>query len=236
MIFLIKKFVFAVFLICGIFTVCVSADSNISLNAGSEFYVYGEESAKAAETLGMSEKELSYYCKENSIEYLAVNKDNSKQIRLTVGHNDFTNSVVNISGLSNDKITSILPQIIGIEGIKGEIINKNGQKFIKTELRTSDSGGEYILTEYITVADKQSYVLSFYTDIDANNDYADIIFQTYNSSVFIDEQKQSGGVWQYILPAATVIFAAISVSIAITLIIDIRKKRVENMLKETEEN
>ena len=223
--FLIKRFVFAVLMICGIFTVCVSADSNISLNAGSEFYVYGEESAKAAETLGLSEKELSYYCKENSIEYLAVNKDNSKQVRLTVGHNDFTNSVVNISGLSNDKITSILPQIIGIEGIKGEIINKNGQKFIKTELRTSDSGGEYILTEYITVADKQSYVLSFYTDANTDTDYIEKTFESYTSPYFVNDNAGGNNTLQHIILAAIIIFVIASVIIVLTIIKDLKKNK-----------
>ncbi len=225
MISLFKRFISAVIAAICLFAVNVCAESVITVNPGDEFYVYGRQNAEIAEISGISENELSDYCFKNNIEYLAVNKDNSKQIRVSVKNNDFTNSVINISGLSDDSISSLLPQIIGIEGVRGEIINRNGQKFIKTELRSADNGGDYILTEFITVADKKSYVLSFYTDAKKDTGYTDAVFETYIAKVFINEKNEAQNGFVFIVPVLTVIFVLAFLFVLITVIIDFRKKQ-----------
>ena len=214
--------------LCCAFGSTVTGAEEFSLSPDEEFYIYGQHNEKISDILGVSETEIKEYCGKNVI-YMALNKDNSKQIRITTGQNAFTYSVVNISNFTNDKILSLSSDIIGIENVKGEVVNKNGQKFVKTEIRSEDSGGEYILTEYITVADKKSYVLSFYTDINADKGYIDEVFESYNSVYFINEKAQSKGILQYILPALTIIFGMITLLVAVTLIIDIRKKKKETL-------
>ena len=222
---LIKRIFLIAFLVLAVFTLTVSA-SEVSLKTNEQFYVYGEENEELSKTIGMSETELSDYCKTNDIIYLAVNKENSKQIRVQCSETEFSESVVNISLLSNDKIGELTPLIAGIDNVKGEIIKKNGQKFIKIELSSSDSGGEFIITEYITVADGKEYTLRFYTDKNADMQYIEKTFEKYSSNAFLDD-SQPVSVWQFVILAAAVVFAAVTVIIVITIIKDIKKEREE---------
>jgi hypothetical protein len=208
----------AVFIL--LFSLTVSADSNINITPDGEFITETEQIAKI---IGMDKNELLDFCIENKIVYIAVNKDNSKQIRVTVKENDFSNGIVNINGLSDDKINAVLPDVIGVEGIKGEIINKDGQKFIKTEMSSKDSGGDFILTEYITVANKKVYVLSFYTNKKADTKYIEKTFETLESPNFVVENN--GLFW--VVGIAIVIFLFATVFIIITLIRDIKAKKAD---------
>ena len=198
----------------------------------NEFFVQGENDKELAKALGITEEQIAEYRGKNVI-YLAVNKDNSKQIRITIGQNAFTYSTVNISNFSNDKIAALVPQIVEIEDVKGEIITKNGQKFIKTQLRSADSGGEYILTQYITVADKHSFVLSFYTDVNADRAYIEDVFKSFECDYFVNEKNERReNILEYVLPAFTIVFAVASVLVAASILIDVRKRKVA---KEEEE-
>jgi hypothetical protein len=208
----------AVFIL--LFSLTVSADSSINITPDGEFTTETEQIAKI---IGMDKNELLDFCIENKIVYIAVNKDNSKQIRVTVKENDFSNGIVNINGLSDDKINAVLPDVIGVEGIKGEIINKDGQKFIKTEMSSKDSGGDFILTEYITVANKKVYVLSFYTNKKADTKYIEKTFETLESPNFVVENN--GLFW--IVGIAIVIFLFASIFIILTLIRDIKAKKAD---------
>ena len=208
----------AVFIL--LFSLTVSADSSINITPDGEFITETEQIAKI---IGMDKNELLDFCIENKIVYIAVNKENSKQIRVTVKENDFSNGIVNINGLSDDKINAVLPDVIGVEGIKGEIINKDGQKFIKTEMSSKDSGGDFILTEYITVANKKVYFLSFYTNKKADTKYIEKTFETLESPNFVVENN--GLFW--IVGIAIVIFLFASIFIILTLIRDIKAKKAD---------
>ena len=70
-----------------LFAVTVFAESGeIKITAPEKFYSYesGKSSAETAKILGMTDTELESYCAENGIKFIAVNNDNSKQIRLAV--------------------------------------------------------------------------------------------------------------------------------------------------------
>lgn len=222
---LIKRFFLIAFVVFTVFSLNVSA-GEVSLEPYEHFYAYGEENAELSKIIGMSETELSDYCNTNDIIYLAANKANSKQIRVQCSKTEFSESVVNISLLSNDKIGELTPLITGIDNVKGEIIKKNGQKFVKIELSSSDSGGEFIITEYITVADGKEYTLRFYTDKNADMQYIEKTFEKYSSNAFLDD-SQPVGVWQYVILAAAVVFAAVTVIIIITIIKDVKKEKIE---------
>ena len=223
--FLIKRF-FSLFLVlCCILSCTVLASEEFSLKVGKEFFVYGEDDEKLAKVLDIPQDKIKEYSGKNVV-YLAANKDNSKQIRITTGQNAFTYSVVNISNFTDDKILALIPQITEIEDITGEIINKNGQKFIKTQLRSNDSGGDYILTQYITVADKKSFVLNFYTNADVNDSYIEDVFKTYDSVHFLNQKSREKNALEFILPALTIVFGVVTVIIWVSVFIDIRRKRI----------
>lgn len=206
----------------------VAALGAVTLEPHGDFYIYGEQNEKLAKTIGLKEAELSEYCKENNIVFLAVNSDNSKQIRVDCFETDFANSVVNISALSNDKITELIPNITGLDDVRGDIVEKKGQKFIKTELKSEDSGGGYLLTQYITIANKKNYILSFYTNENVDDEYIEKTFESYQSSDFLNDEGTSRQGWHYVILAATVIFALAAVAIAISVIRDIKKDKSQD--------
>lgn len=229
------KRLFVIFtLLCVVFSFSVSAEEAESqklLEPYGEFYVLGEDNGKLSEILGLSAEELNRV----EADYLAVNGDNSKQIRLTSEVTDFSNSIGNLSHLSNDKITKLVPDITGIESAKGRVIDKDGQKFIRVQLRSADSGGEYILTQYITVAARKSFILSFYTHINEDTEYIEKTFETFSSPLFISSSKdKKTESIQYVIIIAAVIFFVVCAVITVSIIIDLRKGKREEQT-ETED-
>lgn len=225
--FLKKYFLTFLVLFCLIFSFNVSAQSNIEMTPSGEFYVFGKDNTEIAEILGIESNNIQNYYKENSIIYLAVNSDNTKQIKCQSYSTDFSNSIVNISSLSNDKIISIIPDIIGFENVKGAVVEKNGQKFVKLDLRSSDSGGDYILTQYITVAGKKIFVVGFYTKANISTDYVEKSFETLNSPLFLNNKNNSKGNWYYIILLLSVVFALVTVFIIYTIIRDIKYEKTD---------
>ena len=204
-----------------LFSLTVSADSNINLKPGGEFITETEQIAKI---IGMEKNELLDFCIENKIVYIAVNNDNSKQIRITVKENEFSKKVVNLNSLSDEEISSyLLLDIIGNGALKGDVINHKGQKFIKTQMLLKDSGGDFIINEFITVADKKVYVLSFYTNKNTDIKYVEKTFETFESSNFVNENNSL--IW--VVAIGIVAFFAASVFIIITLIRDIKIKKAD---------
>lgn len=221
---MIKKIICAV---CAIllFAVTVFAESGeIKITAPEGFYSYesGGNADKTAKILGMTDTELESYCAENGIKFIAVNNDNSKQIRLAVAESSFSASIGNLTNLSEDKITALIPDITGAN--RGEIIDKEGQSFIKTAESASDSGGGFTVIGYYTVAAKKEYVLSFYTSSGTDTDYADEVFKSFYAKDFY-MQKNEKSPFRYVIFAAIVLLAAGSVYIIFTLVRDIKNDR-----------
>lgn len=154
-----------------------------ALEIGNEFYLYGRDDKKLASTLSMTEEELSDYCKENDITLLAANKDNSKQITEITRQTEFSKTVKNLAVLKNDEILSLTYQLCGFEDVKGKVIEKDAYKYLKIEVKSEDSGGEYVLTQYITVKGGKAVTLSFYTQNGIDTDYVDKIFNSQFKNV-----------------------------------------------------
>ena len=68
-----------------------AATGDIKITAPKGFYSYksGQSAESTAKILGMTEAELENYCNENGIVFIAVNKDNTKQIRAYVTESEF---------------------------------------------------------------------------------------------------------------------------------------------------
>lgn len=216
-------------LICTAAVIAVSALSvfaagtGIKINAGKEFTVLlpGENEKELASILGITEDELIGYCRDNGIEYLAVNRDNTKQIRLSVKQTEFSSAVINFSNLSDENIAAVIPEIIGVSNVKCETADKNGQKFAKVCMSSSDSGGEYTVSQYITVANKRLFILSVCTAADKNTDYADKVFEGFDSEDFNHTKSQKNG-YNGIIVGAIAILVVVCAFVAVTLVRDIR--------------
>lgn len=209
-------------------TVSVFAASGFEITAPKDFYSYksGQSAKETAKILGTTENELENYCDENGILFIALNKDNTKQIRVTVTESAFSSSVGNLTNLSEDKITLLIPEITGADS--GELVEKDGQKFIKTSETLSDSGGEYSVVNYVTVAAKKDYVLSFYTASGTSTDYTEEVYYSFSSEDFYKEVNEKSK-FGYVIIAAIVLLALGSAYIIFTLVRDIKNDRKDNI-------
>ena len=202
-----------------------TADIKITPPKGFYSYKSGQSAENTAKILGMTSDELKNYCSENGIVFIAVNEDNTKQIRVSVTESEFSSSIGNLTNLSDDKITALIPDITG--SVSGEITEKDGQRFIKTAEALSDSGGEYSVISYVTVTAKKDYILSFYTAAGTSTDYVGEVFDSFSSEDFYKEADEKS-YFVYVIIAAIVLLALGSVYIIFTLVRDIKNDREDN--------
>ena len=172
-----KKFIVIISVLVLLFSVNVSA-----LKVSDDFYVYGKQTEELAKIFNMTETELGNYCEQNNITFLAADKENARQIRKTEITDNFSKKIGSFSALEDSEILLLTGDISGFWDVKGEVIGKNGKKYLKTEVKTKDSGGEYLLTQYITVENSVKTVLSFYTAKDVSTDYIEKVFSSESGS------------------------------------------------------
>lgn len=211
--------------------------AGITEKPGKEFFVYGDKQSneKIAEILGETTDTLDNYCYNNGIIYLAINEKNTKQIRVTENSTAFSESVGELTGLSDDKIAALAPEIAGSGFHTETVTQKSGRKFIKATALSEDSGGKFTLIQYITVTSKKKYIISIYTAAGENTDYAEKVFSSFsfgNVAVKKPEKKPYG----YIFMALTAIFALFGAYIVYTLIRDIRADRAEATEEKKDDN
>lgn len=218
------KRLISILLICIFTSFTVFASNSALIKTGDEFFVLGEDK-QVAEILNLTEDDIYSHCEENSIIYFAVNQNRSKQIQVTRLSSEFTKNIGNLSYLDENEIQLVAPQLIGVDGIKGEIIDKRGQLFILAKSKTEDSGGNYTLTQYITVAGENKYILSFYTGEDADEKYIKDVFDSFNANGFIDTSKTDGVFNRIVVPVLLVFFAAAALGIVFTIVRDLKHKK-----------
>lgn len=224
MISLLKKFILVLTLLVLSLEIVVSAENIINLTAPDGFFVHSQNPEKLSDILNISENELSEYCAENNILYLAVDSDNSRQIRITTDESSFSNSIVNLSHITDDKIISLAPEISGINGVRGETVDIKGQKFLKIQVQSSDSGGDYILTQYITVADRKNFTISFYSNSDADLKFIEKTLDSLSSPLFATAKEETNILF-IIVPIATIALLVVCLGLASSIIIDIKKQK-----------
>ena len=208
------------FIILSLLTLNANALSVDQITPSNEFLVYSAEPQEVADALNTDLSDLEDKIKTQGILFLATDEDNTRQIQLTSEQNDFSKTVSNLSNLSDSSIRSLLPDITGLENIKGKIVLHGEQKYVRIDLKSE----EYILTQFFTVENKKLYTLSFYTDVDTSTDYI--------KSTFSVKSKVSDNITlkeiPYGLKTAVIIgfslFATAFLIILFTLIKDLSKK------------
>ena len=224
---MIKKIICALSAVLMLTAPVFAKTADIKITPPKGFYSYksGQSAENTAKILGMTSDELKNYCSENGIVFIAVNENNTKQIMVSVTESEFSSSIGNLTNLSDDKITALIPDITG--SVSGEITEKDGQRFIKTAEALSDSGGEYSVISYVTVAAKKDYILSFYTAAGTSTDYVGEVFDSFSSEDFYKEADEKS-YFVYVIIAAIVLLALGSVYIIFTLVRDIKNDREDN--------
>ncbi len=201
---MLKKILIFVFVVFTL-TLNVSAKSE-------EFYVYGQDNSSLSEILVMSENELEVYVETSNITYLAVNKTNTKQIKKVEYIDDFSKKVQSFLALRDNEILELAEDLSGIENIKGEVFEKGHYKFLKVSAKTKDSGGEYVLTQYITVNKGKKEILSFYTTDGEDTKY----INEYFKSVF--GIKETSATLKALSIIGTVLFSLLAVVVLVAIV------------------
>lgn len=199
-------------------TICLLALSLLlvfNVTAAEDFLVFGEQTGEVANVLGMTDKELETFCRENKITYLAVNKDNTKQIRKAEFADEFSKKIIDISVLEDKEILEFSSLISTFESANGKVITHGDKKFLKVELETVDSGGKYYLTQYVTVCDAQKTVLTFYTADGQDKSYIDDVFES--------QFPQKTDYKPYII-IGVIVFTLIGAVVAVLIIKELRQK------------
>lgn len=194
--------------------VCLFSLNTMALQVDSDFYVYGQNNKELCDTIGMSEGELNEYCQTNNITFLAVDKDNQRQIRKTETKDAFSKKIGNFFALKDDEILELTEELTGFKNVKGAVLEKGNKKYLKVELKTTDSGGEYYLTQYLTVTDSKKEILSFYTNVNENTDYIENVF----SSQF--KTSSSVSVLKIISAIGIVLFSVLAVTVIVLIVKD----------------
>ncbi len=216
-----KKIILAICLFL-LLTLNVTALSVDQITPDSDFLIYSADPKGVADALNTEINELEAKINEQNIRFLAVNKDNTKQIQLTETKTDFSNTVGNLSNLSDSSIKSLLPDITGLDNIKGNIVLKDGQKLVNINLKDQNSG--YILTQYFTVTDKKLYTLSFYTEPNVSTKYIETAFSTTEKLTDEINLNTNAKTVRIVAIIGTVIFGLAFIIILATIIKDLIKK------------
>jgi hypothetical protein len=160
-------------LICALLLCC-----SVTVLADSEFSVYGEDDIDIfCQAFDMDAGEIKYYLSQNNITYLAINGDNTKQIKRSEITDAFSQKVVDFSVLEDSEILNLANQISGFENSKGQVVTVGDIKLLKIEVKTKDSGGEYVLTQFVTVKGGKKITLSFFTAGDGDRAYIETVLK-----------------------------------------------------------
>lgn len=187
----------------------------LNVAAAEDFLVFGKQTDEVAKVLGMSESQVETFCEENKITYLAVNSDNTKQIRRAEFQDEFSKKLVDISALEDQKILEFSSLVSSFGDAKGTVVNQGDMKFLKVELETTDSGGRYHLTQYVTISDSRKITLTFYT--------ADGQDKSYIGEEFQSQFPQKTDYKPYII-VGVILFALIGAVVAVFIIKELRQK------------
>ena len=193
------------------------------ITPGDDFIVYSKEPEKVSEVLKTDVESLSTKITEQNIKYLAVTKDGSKQIQATENETEFASSVNNLSNLSDSSIKTLLPDITGLPNIVGKIVSKDGQKYVKINLKNENE--DYILTQFFTIEDGKLYTVSFYTKSGVSTDYIDTTFKTEKSISDNIEIPKTPTAFKVIVIIGTIIFGLACLVLVYSIIKDIVKPK-----------
>lgn len=198
-----KKIILAICLVF-LFGFSVTALEIDKITPDEDFIVYSKNPGKVAEVLSCDPESLANKITDQNIRFLAVNEDGSKQIQGTETETDFASSVKNLSNLSDSSIKTLLPDITGLPNITGKIVSKDGQKYVKINLKNENE--DYILTQFFTVQDSKLCTVSFYTKSGVSTEYIDSTFKTEGSISDNIEIPKTPTAFKVIVVIGTVIF------------------------------
>ena len=225
---LVVLFVFSSFFVCA----QNYGDFSIKLPSGYKSALKNENKKEIADIVGVAEKELDSYFEDGKLEFLAVNSDNTSQIKLSVSADDFSEKIISFNNLDDEKLLGLANSFFTgpYESVSKNtvVVNSNGCKYLKHKEKLTDSGGEYTVTQFITVYDGKTYRLSVsYTDNDSKN-FDNQILKNFE----IKEKDNISPLLKVALTVAVLIFAAVIISTSISIFNTYKTEKDQEKLSE----
>lgn len=163
------------FVACFMAVTCfnVSADApKFNLDMGSDYLYFrnGDDLKEAAKITGSEERELKKLFDAENVVMLALSKDNLRQIRVAYYTNELSAEIGNLDLLDIKDLAEIKDSLsdklsLGGENFSADYIENTeapiNKYIICTELFT-DSGGDYSVTQYLTVKDGAFWHITTY--------------------------------------------------------------------------
>mgnify|MGYP003291553725 CR=1 FL=1 len=181
---------------------------------------YGNDVTEVAEILGIGNKELSKTLKDNNIIYFAVSPDKSTQIRVSCAEDDFAKKLGDINNLSQKETKNLFKSLKVGNNADFKTDKSNGRNYIRSCEVLKDSGGEYTVTQYITVLNGKSYYLTCYNNGSKTSKEVEKIFQGFS----IEDTYKNLIITRYVVAASIILFMLICVAMAVGIFKKLRKK------------
>ncbi len=191
---------------------------NIGIPKGFFSAQSDEDLSELAEIIGVDKKELKNYFKEDRIVLMAVNSDNSVQIKLSCFENDYSKAIGSFEFLKTEEINNYAAAAVKS---KYEIVKNHDNSFIYVQEHITSEDKEYISSRYITVKNDKFYVLSCYNTGGTQDKAVKNVF----NSLEINSRTAAIPVWQTILISLGIaLFTAAAFGIIISFINDRKAK------------
>lgn len=140
-----------------------------------------DDKTEVANVIGITAKEVDDYFKNNYLEFLSVSEDNTSQIKLSVLADEFSSKIFSFNNLGDEQILKLANSLFtgSYEQVSdgAKIVRNNSVKFLKYEETLTDNGGEYTVTQYVTVYNGKTYRLSVFIGGQEKN-LSDTVFES----------------------------------------------------------
>ncbi len=169
------KYFVLIVAIVSVFSFCAfSSSGDFQINAGDGYfscYKNGSKNKVVDRLNEISKSDNKYTVKKfesmlskNSIEFFAVNKYDSSQIRVSVYSDEISEKIQDMSIRTDKEIKEYAENLVADTDLTYKLYSKNSKKYIEISKTEKDGGGEYISSQFITICNGDIYNISFYND------------------------------------------------------------------------
>ena len=222
---------FLVFLlVLGSFFVSAEDYGDFSLNLpnGYKYALKSDEKSEIADIVGLSEKELESYYDKGKLELLAVNSDNTSQIKLSVLEDDFSKKIVSFNNLTDDRLIVLANSFFSgsYEDVAAntKVIKSQNSKYLKYSEKLTDSGGEYTVTQFITVYDKKTYRFSVSYTAKQGENFDDEVFNGFK----LKEKEEAPSIFKTLVIFGILVFSALIIFAAVGIFKSYKKEKLDD--------
>ncbi len=165
-----------------------------------------------AERLNMEKSQVASFFRENGLKLIAVSQDTKTQIRISNFADNFSSSVYDAENLTQEQLSQMI-SLYGESYENVEVIESAGRNFAKITEVLKDSGGVYTSTQYITVANGRTYVITCHNPGETTSEDIEKFFSSFNIRNMTDKINGFQFQKKWIMPAIIVMCGIVGISV-----------------------